>query len=101
MKEAQRPRPRASPGRPLRAIGKESKVVEIADGVPGIPMMAEENMPPVKPPTYTPSIVDRPSIGLMPNVKGSVSTTAIVIVKPGIEPATRPQSTPIAMSMSV
>jgi hypothetical protein len=34
----------------------------------------------------------------MPKVKGSVSTTAMVMVKPGMAPATRPASTPTDIS---
>ncbi len=51
--------------------------------------------PPDRPPTSTPIIVASPCVALMPNVKGSVSTTAIVIVKPGIAPVIRPAATPI------
>ena len=56
-------------------------------------------MPPVRPPTYTPSIVESPSMGLMPKVNGKASTTAMVMVNPGMEPAIKPPMTPRAISI--
>jgi hypothetical protein len=73
----------------------------MAKGVPGMPIRMEANMPPVSPPTYTPSMVDSPSMGLMPKVNGSASTTAMVIVKPGMEPAIKPPMTPRAISIKL
>ena len=51
MNEAQTPMPSARPGLPERAMGKASKVVAIAEGVPGMPISAQENRPPVSAPT--------------------------------------------------
>ena len=94
----QTPTPRARPGWPRRAMGKPSKVVATEEGVPGMPNKVPEMRPPEKPPTKTPSMVESPSMGLMPKVKGSVSTIAMVMVKPGIAPATMPASVPTVMS---
>ena len=46
-KEAQIPSDSALPGSPARAIGKASKVVATAEGVPGMPSNAAEIRPPV------------------------------------------------------
>ena len=54
------PMPSASPGRPLRAMGKPSKVVATEDGVPGMPVRIPAISPPDSPPTNTPSMVARP-----------------------------------------
>ena len=43
--------PDARPGSPLRAIGWPSKVVAIADGVPGMPSSTAVTRPPAEPPT--------------------------------------------------
>jgi len=75
-------------------MGKASKVVATAEGVPGIPRRAAVIKPPERPPTKTPNIVAIPTVGLMAKVKGKVSIIAIVIVNPGIAPAMIPASTP-------
>ena len=49
--DAQTPSQTARPGSPARAIGKPSKVVAIADGVPGMPMRHAVTSPPAEPPT--------------------------------------------------
>ena len=49
--EAQMPSHSALPGSPLRAIGKPSKVVATAEGLPGMPSRHEVIRPPVSPPT--------------------------------------------------
>jgi len=93
--EAEIPIINASPGFPFFiAIGYPSNVVATADGVPGIPNRIAEIKPPDKPPIYTPTMVAMPHIGVIAKVKGSVRTIAIVIVKPGIEPAIIPAITP-------
>jgi hypothetical protein len=71
------------------------------DGVPGIPVSTLEISPPESPPTNTPIMVARPCTGSIPKVKGSVSTTAMVIVKPGIAPAISPAKTPTVITASV
>ena len=50
-KEDQMPSQTARPGWPFCAIGKPSKVVVIADGVPGMPISAAVIAPPAEPPT--------------------------------------------------
>jgi hypothetical protein len=92
--EAQIPIPRALPGCPFFTMGKASKVVATAEGVPGIPRRAAVIRPPERPPTKTPSIVAIPTVGLMAKVKGKVKIIAIVIVNPGIAPAIIPARTP-------
>ena len=49
--EAHTPSHTARPGSPFRAIGKPSKVVAIADGVPGMPIRQAVMSPPAEPPT--------------------------------------------------
>ncbi len=49
--EAQVPSQSARPGCPLRVMGKPSKVVAIAEGVPGIPRRHAVTSPPAQPPT--------------------------------------------------
>ena len=49
--EAQTPSQIARPGSPLRAIGWPSKVVAIAEGVPGMPSSTAVTRPPAEPPT--------------------------------------------------
>ncbi len=49
--EAHTPSHTARPGSPLRAIGKPSNVVAIADGVPGMPSRQAVISPPAEPPT--------------------------------------------------
>ena len=88
------PSPRARPGLPERARGKPSKVVATEDGVPGMPVNMPDINPPDRPPTNTPIMVASPSIAGRPKVNGKVSTTAMVMVKPGIDPAIRPAVTP-------
>ena len=50
-KEAQMPSQTARPGSPLRLMGKPSKVVEIEDGLPGMPIRVAVMRPPDSPPT--------------------------------------------------
>ena len=57
--------------------------------------------PPDSPPTRTEIIVARPCAGGIEKVKGSVSTTAMAMVKPGMDPAIRPAPTPITMNSRV
>ncbi len=99
--DAQTPMPSASPGSPLRARGKPSKVVATEEGVPGMPVRMPAIRPPDRPPTNTPSMVANPWIGVMPKVKGRVSTTAMVMVNPGIAPAINPAATPNTISAMV
>ena len=100
-KEDQTPSPSASPGRPFRAMGKPSNVVATEEGVPGMPVRMPAIRPPDSPPTSTLTMVASPWAGGMANVKGSVRTTAIAIVKPGIAPAIRPPATPSIIRSSV
>ncbi len=97
----QTPRPSANPGSPFRAIGNPSKVVATDDGVPGIPVRIPDINPPESPPTRTETIVARPCSGGIEKVNGSVSTTAIAIVNPGIDPASKPAATPIIINRIV
>ena len=64
------------------------------DGVPGIPVKMPDIKPPDSPPTSTLIMVARPCAGGMLKVKGRVSTTAMAMVKPGMEPASSPGPTP-------
>jgi hypothetical protein len=49
--EAHTPSQTARPGWPFWAIGKPSKVVAMAEGVPGMPMRQAVMRPPAEPPT--------------------------------------------------
>ncbi len=49
--DAQMPSHIARPGSPFFAIGKPSKVVAIAEGVPGMPSSTAVTRPPAEPPT--------------------------------------------------
>ena len=51
MNDAQVPSQTARPGSPRRAMGKPSKVVVTAEGVPGIPIRLAVTRPPDSPPT--------------------------------------------------
>ena len=95
------PSPSARPGLPLFAIGWPSKVVATDDGVPGMPVRTLAIRPPDSPPTKTATMVERPRIASMPKVNGNVSTTAMVMVKPGMAPAISPAATPIVISAKV
>ena len=97
----QTPIPSANPASPRRAIGKPSNVVATEDGVPGMPVRMPDIKPPDSPPTKTEIIVARPCAGGIEKVKGSVNTTAIAIVKPGMDPAINPAPTPITMKSRV
>ena len=66
-----------------------------------MPVSMPDIRPPDSPPTNTPIMVARPSTGLRPKVNGRVSTTAIVMVKPGIAPAIKPAVTPTSMKARV
>ena len=50
-KDAHTPSHMARPGSPLRAMGKPSKVVAMAEGVPGMPSRHAVMRPPAEPPT--------------------------------------------------
>ena len=100
-KDDHTPMPSARPGLPLRAMGNPSNVVATDDGVPGMPVSVPDIRPPDSPPTKTASMVASPCTGGMPKVKGSVSTTAMVMVKPGMAPAIKPAVTPTIMKNSV
>ena len=76
----------ARPGWPFWTMGKPSKVVVIAEGVPGMPINAAVIAPPAEPPTYTPVMVARPCSGSSPNVKGSTMMMVMVMVTPGSAP---------------
>ena len=97
-KEAHTPRLRALPGCPFLVMGKPSKTVHTEEGVPGIPSSIPDTSPPEYPPTYTAIIVDNPSMGVIPKVNGNVSTTAMVIVKPGMAAAIMPARVPTVIS---
>ena len=95
------PMPSASPGWPLRAMGKPSKVVATEEGVPGMPVRMPAMSPPERPPTRTLTMVASPCGAGMPKVNGKVSTTAIAMVKPGMAPAIKPPATPRSMRARV
>ena len=101
QKDDQTPIPSANPASPRRAIGKPSNVVATEDGVPGMPVRMPDIRPPDSPPTNTEIIVAKPCAGGMEKVKGNVNTTAIAMVKPGMEPAISPAPTPITMNSRV
>ena len=82
-------------------MGNPSKVVATEDGVPGIPVRMPDISPPESPPTRTDIMVARPCAGGIEKVKGRVRTTAMAMVKPGIDPAMRPAPTPMTMKTSV
>ena len=54
--------------------------------------------PPETPPMYRPINSDIPAIGSIPYVMGRQIAIAIVAVKPGIEPNTRPKATPMTIN---
>ena len=93
-KDDQMPSQTARPGWPFWVIGKPSKVVVIADGVPGMPISAAVIAPPAEPPTYTPVIVARPCSGSSPKVKGSTMMMVMVMVTPGSAPPIKPTRVP-------
>jgi len=57
--------------------------------------------PPDSPPTKTPIMVAIPCEAPMENVNGSVKTTAMAMVKPGMAPDRRPATAPSAISARV
>ena len=101
QKDDHTPIPSASPGFPARAMGKPSNVVATEDGVPGMPVRIPAINPPESPPTSTLTMIARPCVGGMPNVKGRVRTIAMAMVKPGMAPAIKPPATPTSISIIV
>ena len=95
------PMPSARPGSPRRAMGNPSNVVATDDGVPGMPVKIPAIRPPDRPPTSTLTMVASPWGAGMPKVNGSVRTTAMAMVKPGMAPAIRPPATPTNIRMKV
>ena len=88
------PIPNAFPASPRLAIGDPSKQVATEEGVPGILIKIAEIRPPETPPTYKPINSEIAAVISMPKVSGMQSATAMVAVKPGMEPKIIPTTTP-------
>ena len=88
------PTPIALPASPRLAIGAPSKQVATEEGVPGMLIKIAEIRPPDTPPTYKPINSEIAAVISMPKVSGMHSATAIVAVRPGIEPKIIPTTTP-------
>ncbi len=79
---------------PRFAIGNPSKVVAMADGVPGVLSKIAEYAPPYIAPVYMAPIIMSAVAGGMEKVIGTRTATAIVAVSPGREPIIVPAITP-------
>ncbi len=96
MKENTTPVPSAFPASPLSAIGFPSKQVATEEGVPGIFSRMAEIRPPEIPPMYSAISMEMPCEEVTEYVTGRNMTTAIVAVRPGIEPKMIPTMVPSA-----
>jgi hypothetical protein len=86
--------PIASPARPCWQSGYPSKLVAMAEGVPGILIKIAEIDPPYTAPVYKPSKKANETTGSIPKVKGINTAIVIVAVRPGNAPKTIPIRTP-------
>ena len=94
-KEVKMPMPMALPASPLSAIGPPSNTVAMEEGVPGIFSRMAEIRPPDMPPRYKPTSSEMPFMGSMPKDMGKNRISAMVELRPGMEPKMMPITTPM------
>ena len=89
---------RACAALPCSVIGKPSKVVAIAAGVPGMFNRIAGIAPPYIDPLYSPAMRPRATNGLRPKDSGIRIARPMVVVRPGSAPMTIPTNVPTIMA---
>tara|TARA_B110000438_G_C15327601_1_gene442285 strand:+ start:84 stop:440 length:357 start_codon:yes stop_codon:yes gene_type:complete len=87
--------PKALPASPRAARGYPSIAVAEAEGVPGMLRSIAEKLPPVMPPTYSPSKRAIEMSAGKTKVMGRRTMIPVLMVRPGIIPTIKPIRTPM------